>query len=245
MFDVDAATAFLRDAPTDLAVPPGLPAHELSRSPCAARVGDLATASGLFAFHYEHRSRLAPPVDWVPWDPPEWDAGRLPEAKYAAFRHDLPIASFHPGHRAKWSAHELCHALVGFGWRADASPLWNATAARLAELLPVVLWYFLDEVRLTRCPRHDGPLFTASCDDCEAVACARPWSREDAAHLRAAADFLDRELAAIARTRRLGVPVPHIRGSLDLCSDGIAYAAAHGPRLCKSHAGSGTGAGRP
>ncbi len=237
MFDTDAAAAHLAEAPTHLATPEGLPEAELARSPCAARVGALAAESGLFAFHYEHRAHLAPPEPWGPWEPPSWVDGRLPEPKYAAFRHDLPVAGFHPGHRAKWSAHELCHALVGFGWRADASPLWHATAARLAELLPVVLWYFLDEVRLSRCTRHDGPLFATFCPDCEAVAAPRPWSAEDATHLADARRFLDRELAAIARTRRLGLPIPHVHGSLDLCSDGVAYAAAHGPRLRSTHFG--------
>ncbi|MFT5454616.1 MAG: hypothetical protein ACI9K2_001094 [Myxococcota bacterium] len=230
-FDRSVAEDSLLEAPTRLAMPRGLPAHELSRSPCAARVGALAAESGLFGFHYEHRVRLPWPEAWGEREAVGWNDGRLPEPKYAAFRHDLPIASFHPGHRAKWSAHELCHALVGFAWRPDAPPLWHATAARLAELLPVVLWYCLDEVRLTRCRRHDAPLFRGFCEDCEQAAAPRPWATQDRTALADARRFLDRELAAIVRTRRLGVPVPHIHGSLDLCSDGIAYAAAHGDRL--------------
>ncbi|MCA9490754.1 MAG: hypothetical protein KC621_12580, partial [Myxococcales bacterium] len=166
--------------------------------------------------------------------PPVWEAGVLPEAKYQAFRHDLPLGSFHPGHRAKWSTHELCHGLVGFAWRADASPLFHATAGRLAELVPVVLWYFLDEVGLRRCPRHAGPLFRTHCPACERAAALGPAPMESARAeelLAEAARFVDRELAAVARTRRLQIPCPHVWGSIDLCSDGVAYAASHGLRL--------------
>ncbi|MEQ1505546.1 MAG: hypothetical protein ABMB14_25155, partial [Myxococcota bacterium] len=146
----------------------------------------------------------------------------------------LPIGSFHPGHRAKWTAHELCHGLVGFAWRPGASPLFHATAARLAELVPVVTWYFLDEVGLRRCPRHTGPLFRGGCADC-AQAASEPGRVDDPARaeraIRDASAFVDAELAAVARTSRLGRPAPHVWGSIDLCSDGIAYAGGHAPRL--------------
>ena len=35
----------------------------------------------------------------------------------------------------------------------------------------------------------------------------------------------------MARSRREGRPVPHRHGTLDLASDGVAYAVAHGLRL--------------
>ena len=164
VLDLDAALAFLGGPLPAGPWPEGAPPHELLRSPAAARVGRLAAEAGFFLLHHEHR------LAEVDAEPAEWTDGVLPEPKYEAFRHDLPIGSFHPGHRAKWTAHELCHLLVGFGWRPGATPLFTATAARLAELVPVVLWYFLDEVRLRRCPRHDGPLFRTFCADCEAAA---------------------------------------------------------------------------
>lgn len=234
LLDPDVVVSFAASA-APAAVPEGAPPHELARSPAAAEVGRLAASAGMFLFHHEHRVPLELPDAWGPADDADWVDGVLPEPKYGAFRHDLRIGSFHPGHRAKWTAHELCHALVGFGWRPDAPPLWVATAARLCELAPVVLWYFLDEIGLRRCPRHTGPLFRTFCADCERAASAGPdpafeLGRAEAL-AREAAAFLEAELAAVARTRRLGRPAPHVFGSLDLCSDGLAYGAAHGPRL--------------
>ncbi|MBX2797088.1 MAG: hypothetical protein KTR31_05455 [Myxococcales bacterium] len=207
----------------------GIAPSDLARSPAAARVGALAASDGLFLSHFEHR--VAAPTSE---EAPTWSDGVLVEDKYAVFRHEIRIGSFHPGHRAKWGAHELCHGLVGFAAAPGVSPLFVATAARLAELVPVVLWYFLDEVGLRRCPRHVGPLFRTHCVDCEAAAArgAVPVQPDRARVLLAdAARFLDGELAAIARTLRSGRPCPHVWGSLDLCSDGLAYAAAHGERM--------------
>ncbi|MEZ4269004.1 MAG: hypothetical protein R3F39_21815 [Myxococcota bacterium] len=231
------------DLPSDLSASLdslGAPAWELSRSPAAAEIGRLAQASGLFCFHFEHRVRLPLPEHWVPegrpdlGDAPGWQAGVLAEAKYQAFRHDLLLGSFHPGHRAKWTAHELCHGLVGFAWRPGATPFFHALAARLAEALPVALWYFLDEAGLARCPEHrgGGPLHGDFCAACEEAAmggavadeAAERWRQEGRA-------FVLRELDAVARSRERGRSEPHRLGSLDLASDGLAYAAAHGPRL--------------
>ncbi len=240
MFDLDAALAFLSGPVGGSASPPGPPAHEFTRTPAATAVGRLAAASGLFLAHHEHRQHLEVPDAWITAGrhedaaPPTWADGVLPEAKYLSFRHDLPIGGFHPGHRAKWTTHELCHGLVGYAWRPDATPLFHATAGRLAELVPVVLWYFLDEVGLRRCPRHREPQFRTHCEACAEAATHGPvpvdveLARE---HLRDARRFVDRELAAVARTLRTGALHPHVYGSLDLCSDGVAYAAAHGPRL--------------
>jgi len=213
--------------------PSGAPACDFVRSPAAARVGRFAASEGLFLFHYEHRVRES---HWLGSQEEElWQDGRMAEPKYGGFRHDLAVGSFHPGHRAKWTTHELCHALVGFAWRPDASRLFHATAARLAELLPVALWYYFDEVRLLRCPKHrgQGPLFRSYCPDCEAASANGPAVRDAQAHrwVSGGLDVVQRELAAVARTRRLGRPVSSRIGTLDLCSDGIAYAASHHERL--------------
>lgn len=233
MTRIDAILATLASVPTESPepgeLPSDLPAEELARSPAARLVGRAAAKDGLVLAHYEHRA----PMDPDPADLP-WDQGVVPEPKYADFRHDLPIGSFHPGHRAKWTAHELAHLQIGFAWWPGASPFAIATASRLAELWPVVQWYFFDEVGLRRCDRHDGPLFRTLCPDCEAVARqgARPVDPDrDRDFVVEGLAFVERELAAVARTRRTGTPVAHVWGSLDLCSDGLAYAASHAPRL--------------
>ncbi len=239
MIDVDQAMDWLSAASRVPELPGGAPRHELCRSGAAAAVGRSSAEEGLFMFQFEHRLALDLPDGWIrpglegAATPVEWVDGVLEERKYGPFRHDLAVGSLHPGHRAKWTAHELCHALVGFGWRPGDDGLWQATAARMAELVPVVLWYFLDEVGLRRCPDHAGPLFRTFCRRCEAAAAegARAVELPDRQHVVDAARFMDRELAAVHRTRQWGRPVHHQWGSLDLCSDGIAYAAAHGPRL--------------
>lgn len=197
----------------------GAPPADLLRSPASRRVGDLAQRSGLLMAHYEHRHRLDLPEHWEPLDRPDldaggrpaWRGGMLPELKYGGFRHDRLVGSFHPGHGAGWTAHELCHGLVGFAWRPDASPLFHALAARLAEVLPVALWYFLD---LAAGPSE-----------------ADPDAAADAAWIGRGEAFVAHELAAVARSARRGAPEPHRLGSLDLSSDSLAYAASHGPRL--------------
>ena len=137
---------------------PGAPLEELERSTAARRVAELAAHSQLLMSHYEYRVALPVPDAWRPegrpdlGEPQGWVAGVLPESKYQGFRHDRLIGSLHPGHRAKWTTHELLHGLVGFAWRPGASTLFHALAARMAEVLPVALWYFFDEAHLKRCP---------------------------------------------------------------------------------------------
>lgn len=223
---------------TDL--PDTVPASEYLRSPAASAIAELAARSGLFHFHFEHRSHRELPEAWTSEpgqsDPPMWSQGMLPERKYHSFRHDHMIASYHPHHRTKWAAHELCHKLVGFGWAPDATPFFHATACRTAELLPVALWYFFDEAFLRRCPGHAdaGVLFTAPCAACEALASADPADRNAEARVREGLAFLDAELAAITRSRREKRPIPHLWATINLCHDGVNYARAQAARLRSS-----------
>ena len=213
------------------------PDAELWRSPAAARVGRLAARSGVFLTHFEFRRHLSMPDHWVPpergdlFGEPYWQGGRLVEPKYGPFRHDDPLGSFHPGHRGKWTAHELCHRLVGHAWRADASPLFLALGARLAELLPVVLYYFLDEAGLRRCDVHSGPLYGLFCRGCEVAALGGASGVVDEGWYRRGRAFLEGELAAVAKSRRLGRPVSYRYTTLDLQSDALAYVHAHRRRL--------------
>jgi hypothetical protein len=241
-FDLDQAIAALAAravSPRPGPWPDGAPAGEFTRSPAAMNVGSMSWDAGLFLFHYEHRAQFALPEDQVPAAqpelaaPPPWDRGVQAERKYQSFRHDLPIGSFHPHHRAAWSTHELTHGLVGFAWRPGATPLFNATAGRLAELLPVTLWYFFDPAFQRRCPLHERSpatyrTFCAACDEVAAVHLDDPHARQ---HVAEGLAFLDAELAAIARSRATGRIIASPHTTIDLCSDGLAYAAAHGARL--------------
>jgi hypothetical protein len=219
--------------PPKIEAPAGAPVREYMRSPAASAVAGLAARDGLFAFHFEHRHHLELPEEWSDDDSVAWRGGVLPERKYHSFQHELAVASFHPAHRAKWGTHELCHGLVGFAWRSDATPLFHATAARLAELLPVALWYFFDEAFLQRCPDHQGggALFRTMCGRCERMASAVNVDPQALPRIRDGIAFVERELGAIRSSRSQGRPVPHVHGTLDLCSDGLAYAQAHGARL--------------
>lgn len=217
-----------------------LPLHELQRSDAARRVAAHAQASGLYFSHFEHLLDLEGPDAWAPDARPDlgeragWRAGVLPEAKFLHFRLDRMVASFHPAHGPKWTAHELCHRLVGYAWRPDASPLYIATAARLAELAPVALWYFYDEIGARRCERHAAcdPRFDLRCAACEALATEGPAAGPEDARLREDGDrYVAAELAAVAATIRTGRPISHRWATLELASDGLAWAAAHGRRL--------------
>ncbi|MDJ0837709.1 MAG: hypothetical protein QNK37_14430 [Acidobacteriota bacterium] len=219
----------------------GAPDVELTRSPAASVVGREAARAQLLLAHFEYRAGLDVPEQWLPegrpdlGSPQSWRNGILPESKYTSFRNDMMIGSFHPGHRAKWTAHELCHGLVGFAWRPDATPFYHALAARLAELLPVAVFYFFDEIQLNRCELHNasGPLFGSYCRDCEQAAKTGPDTKapDQDRFRREGLAFIERELAAVSKSLKLGRPVPSPWANLDLCSDGLAYAAAQGPRL--------------
>lgn len=224
-----------------------VPPWELQRTPIGRRVGALAGASGLFLHHFEHRVHLPSPEHWMPEGRPDlgavqaWQAGVLAEAKYQHFRLDAMVGSFHPGHRSQWAVHELCHRLVGFAWRPAATPLFHVLAARLSELLPTALWYFFEEAHLRRCSAHagQGPIFGAYCGACERVGRdplpapgedpAADESRERA--LAAGMRFMERELAAIAKSRRTGRCEPNGWATLQLSTDALAYAATHLERL--------------
>jgi hypothetical protein len=217
------------------------PARELERTPVSRRIGELAAASGLFLSHFEHRIHLPLPEHWLPEGRPDlggaasWQGGVLAESKYQHFRHDSMVGSFHPAHRAAWTPHELCHRLVGWAWRPDATPLFHALAARLGEVLPTAVWYFFDEAHLRRCAAHAGrgPLFGAHCAPCERLAEQGDWPEDPTAEARLAQGraFVARELDAVRRSMRTGRPEPHGWATLDLASDGLAYAAANADRL--------------
>ena len=217
------------------------PHFESSRSRAAAWVERQARRHGLPMAHFEYREALPLPEEWLPegradlGQVPGWRSGVLPESKYQSYRHDLWVGSYHPSHRAKWTAHEWMHGVQGFVWQPDASPFFHALAAWQAEILPVALWYYFDEADLQRCPLHQGqgPLFGVFCRDCEDA--ARQPGAFDASWWRRGQDFVERQLEGVRASIRSGRLQSRRVATLDLASDGLAYAAAHQRRL-NSHA---------
>ena len=216
-----------------------IPTEELNRSLAAQRVGELARSSDLFLSHFEQRAHLPIPESWMPDERPElvpgphWEGGAFTEHKFRHFRYDNPIGSFNPAHRGKWTAHELCHALVGFAWAPDATPFFHSLTARLAEVLPVALWYFFDEADLRRCEEHQGggALFGHYCAACERAALQGPQPHLDERWYERGREYVMGELAAVARSRRLGRPVGHRYATLDLNTDSLAWTSANRHRL--------------
>ena len=140
----------------------------------------------------------------------------------------------HPMHRGKWSTHELCHGLVGFAWKPQADILFHSLSARLAEILPVALWYFLDEEGLNRCPKHlgGGPLGREFCLACEAAAGhPAPNGGQSGDWIEQGIAFVKRELAAVRESLRTGELITTPHDVVDLAADSISYALAHAPRL--------------
>jgi hypothetical protein len=215
-------------------------AAEAAATAVGARAWALVTEAAVPLAHFEHRAWIEPPDAFaVPLRPDlgevaGWVEGVLAETKFRHFRLDRMVMSFHPGQRAKWTAHEALHRLVGWAWWPDMSRLELATMARVAEALPVAAWYAFDEEGRRRCARHHhGDAWgAAACPACDREALAGPAPAEGDAALRAAGRaFLDREIEAALASCRTGRVVSSAWRSVDLASDGLAWAGAHGPRL--------------
>lgn len=230
-----------------------VPEGEVAASPFALRAVALAAHSGAAMAHHECRR----PIVWQrELEPPdetlaaaeEWDDGVLEVSKYRSFLQEEPFATFNPNHLSKWSPHELLHRVAKFFWRANASPFELYLGARLNELVPVVLWYSLDEIA-----RLDRPEFLLHADQIAANASLERalWRSEagdglvaeTAVNLRRAIVHFEREWRTIAAELEELRPlvVRHGRAAddapyngienLDASSDAIAYVAAHRARL--------------
>lgn len=213
------------------------PRREASVTEAGARVFALAEAAGVFFSHFEYAVPAPGPASWAPTGRPDlgeiltWRGGVLPETKFRHFRLDRPVASYHPGQRSKWTTHELCHQLVGFAWWPGMSRLEIACMARVAEALPVALWYFFDESARPRCPAHVAhDAFSAGyCRRCEAV--EAPAGPADERLVSAGMAFLGREIDSATASLRDGTVYASPHASVDLASDGLAWASAHAERL--------------
>ena len=222
---VDAGSG-LGKLPRDARLPP----HEIQRSMAASAVGGLADAAvpGSFISNtvwLSRRRALAPARSRGSGRAPAWSSGVLPEPKYQAFRHDLLTGAIRPSR--EWTAHELCHGLIGFAWRPDATPFFMAIAARWRRPCP----WGSGTTSTSSCAAVSDPrwwrLHGAFCRACEAAALGMDPTSADRAWWTVGAGFVEREVEAAMRSAEEGRMVHHRPGNLDLASDGVAYAGAH------------------
>lgn len=232
----------LRESVASLA---GAPVAEVAASPFALRACAWAVSEGFFSVAHETRM----PIRWPEplrggsaVDDPlhdTWDEGRLHIGKYQSFLQDEPLVTRNPDLHAKWTPHELLHRVMRFLWRPGVSLRSLHHGARLNELLPVVLWYGLDEVlRLDGRPfrRSTAPLEPEATDDRVHWWTLAPAGLVDRARpelhaFRAGLDHYRHEMQAISRgiASSAVVSVPH--PFLDAASDATAYVVGHGRRL--------------
>lgn len=226
-----------------LATEAGLPLGEVVASPFGMRAVAMAVREGATTRHRELRLELTGPPDPSIADPDHgvWDRGALRTGKYQGFYAESPFATFDPSHTAKWGPHELMHRAAGFCFSPSLTRFELYLAARLNELVPVVLWYGPDQVM-----RLDEDAFDRR--DAGARKEADPerarWlgdaledrARATARWLRAGVTHFERELAAIdeelATGRRVTVRHHHAGArTLDASSDATAYVVGHEARL--------------
>jgi hypothetical protein len=223
----------------------GAPQAEVCGSPFGWAAVAMAANDGVAHAHLEFRVQPQWPddlrADAQVADPMHnvWQAGILHIGKYESFLQDEPLCTYNPNHMAKWTPHELTHRVCRFFWREGASAWEHYLGSRLNELVPIVLWYGLDEV-----VRGDDAGFDRDCST------ARPWSEpgdlewlfcDDATlraragrcvpHLRWALNHFETEWSAITREAGQGVRVPTPTPELDASSDALAYVVGHRRRL--------------
>lgn len=232
---------------------PATIARELTASPYALRAGLLGLERGCTMSFHERRVRLpiarAHRPDVAFWQHGEsltvWQEGVLQEPKYYSFFIDGPVFAYNPNYRGKWRSHELLHGAVGFFWSPHMTRFEAYLAARLAELLPVVHWYGLDEILRPRCAEHahleDPPLL--ECSRCEEVASGlfeKGNGEVDAAllaraqrHYEAALHHFELEWEACTRELHHRTVTPALYKNLNASSDALGYVRAHWPRMTR------------
>ncbi len=215
----------------------GADPRDYNRSSVAKRIFSLAASNEFLFAHYEYRWPVPVPEGWL--DPNlqaaqgevHWQAGVLSELKYQSFRHDSVVCNFHPGQSSKWGAHELCHKLVGYAWKPKQGLLYHTLAAWAAEVLPVTVYYFWDEMDCFKCEKHkafsQSPMsYCAACDKMAAISTDKRLELLDLGW-----DFLNTQLAAIEESIKKQSLMPAPLFSLDLADDAYHYSLSQLGRL--------------
>lgn len=242
--DVAARQRITADEAEKLAALAGVPVPEVMASPFSLRAVAMAVAEGVSHAQLWTRAPVAWPevVDEHVADSRHgiWDAGTLRTGKYQGFLQDEPLAVYNPMHMAKWTPHEMLHRICGTMGGQGVSRWAHYLGARLNELVPVVLWYGLDEVLrgedasgFDRARASARPWVadtecvwwqTEGSQGAEATGRSVQWLRHGLAHFGREWDALQRERDGEGR-----VSVPW--DGLDASSDALAYVRRHGDRL--------------
>ena len=219
----------------------GVPRDELTPTAISLRIAAAGAAEGRAFVHHELRHPLPIAAELLPEiDVGEvevgWTSGVLETPKYFSAFLDAPLPTYDPNHRTKWRAHELLHRLARFVWRPDIARFEAYLGSRLAELLPVVHWYGLDEIGRGKCAAHRGVvLHRETCDACESA--ARPYWEIDPdrasalVHAEHALEHLATELDACAAELATGRQHATPRPGLDAADDAIGYLRGHWNRI--------------
>ena len=212
-----------------------IPKSDQLRSPYSKWVFDQAKKRSLFFSHFESRYSLPVPEVWGGSSEEaikSFDGYSVLEDKFSDFRTDCLVASFHPGHHPKWSAHELLHNLLGFFYHKQATDLEVLLGARISEGLPVALYYFLDESWAVKCEKHQGStsFLSEHCQDCLSLQ-GNEAESADSYLLNSAREFFEREKRSIENSLKNKTSGELIFHGINLASDAHLYLQSHRDRL--------------
>ena len=207
---------------------------DVNRSKFSSYIYQQASKNDFFLYHFEYRYLLDLPEIWKNDGDQEayWTNGILKEDKYQHFRNDSRIGSFNPSHSSKWTSHELTHLLTGFAWNSDFSYFDIAIAARLAELIPVIVFYYWDEAYTKRCAKHkEQASYGKLCFECEKLAEINPDDPIAEKLMEEADKFFHSEIESIKKSIKEEKFNFNPYWKLDLMSDAISYTKHQSKRL--------------
>jgi vacuolar-type H+-ATPase subunit H len=207
---------------------------DVNRSKFSSYIYQQATKNDFFLYHFEYRYLLDLPEEWKNNGDQEayWANGILKEDKYQHFRNDSRIGSFNPTHSSKWTSHELTHLLSGFAWNPNFTYFEMAIAARLAELIPVIVFYYWDEAFTKRCSKHrEQASYGKLCFECEKLAEINLEDPISEKLMKEADIFFNSELMSIKKSIKENKFDFNPYWKLDLMSDAISYTKHQTKRL--------------
>lgn len=216
----------------------GAPESEFLISPLTIRATLLGAKNGRHFYQQELRELPIFPQNLLPeievGTLAHWSFGALAQAKYFSFFQDAPCPAYNPNHRTKWRAHEILHGANLFYWRPKLTRFSFYIGVRLNEILPVVHWYYFDEIDRPRCPQHLYRVPREFCVECDR---ALPYwnentERSDAIFLAEKGfEHFDLEMEACRIEMESGFPEERFLEDLNSSKDAIGYLRSHWNRV--------------